>query len=162
MAANLRPLDATWDLRWSRRLLIATTASNHASKRSERVPESSARHLDRIACHQTPERNPFPDSIPGFLPPIASEGSTSVSWRGWLAFIALGIIWGIPYFFIKLAVQEISPFVVAWGRIMLATLILLTDRLAAWRAPPPRRSQGSSLRLRNGRVRNPIYGDLDR
>jgi len=42
----------------------------------------------------------------------------------------LGIIWGIPYFFIKLAVQEISPFVVAWGRIMLATLILLP---IAWR-----------------------------
>jgi len=53
-----------------------------------------------------------------------------VSWRAWLAFVALGIIWGIPYFFIKLAVQEISPFVVAWGRIMLATLILLP---IAWR-----------------------------
>jgi len=29
-----------------------------------------------------------------------------VSWRAWAAFAALGIIWGIPYFFIKLAVQE--------------------------------------------------------
>src|SRR4029077_3342826 len=37
----------------------------------------------------------------------------------------LGIIWGLPYFFIKLAVQEVSPFIVAWGRIVLATLILL-------------------------------------
>jgi drug/metabolite transporter (DMT)-like permease len=42
-----------------------------------------------------------------------------------LAFGALGIIWGIPYFFIKLAVQELSPFVVAWGRVALATMILL-------------------------------------
>jgi drug/metabolite transporter (DMT)-like permease len=48
-----------------------------------------------------------------------------VGWRAWLAFGALGIIWGIPYFFIKLAVQELSPFVVAWGRVALATLILL-------------------------------------
>jgi drug/metabolite transporter (DMT)-like permease len=48
-----------------------------------------------------------------------------VSWRAWLAFAALGIIWGVPYFFIKLAVQELSPFVVAWGRVTLATLILL-------------------------------------
>ena len=48
-----------------------------------------------------------------------------MGWRAWLAFGALGIIWGIPYFFIKLAVQELSPFVVAWGRVALATLILL-------------------------------------
>jgi drug/metabolite transporter (DMT)-like permease len=48
-----------------------------------------------------------------------------VSWRGWLAFAALAVIWGLPYFFIKLAVQELSPFVVAWGRIVLAASILL-------------------------------------
>jgi drug/metabolite transporter (DMT)-like permease len=48
-----------------------------------------------------------------------------VNWRGWMAFAALGIIWGFPYFFIKLAVQELSPFVVAWGRVALGTLILL-------------------------------------
>jgi drug/metabolite transporter (DMT)-like permease len=48
-----------------------------------------------------------------------------VSWRAWLAFVALGIIWGVPYFFIKLAVLELSPFVVAWARITLAALILL-------------------------------------
>jgi drug/metabolite transporter (DMT)-like permease len=53
-----------------------------------------------------------------------------VTWRGWGAFGALGIIWGLPYFFIKLAVQEVSPFVVAWGRITLATAILLP---IAWR-----------------------------
>jgi len=53
-----------------------------------------------------------------------------VTWRTWLAFCALGIIWGLPYFFIRLAVQEVSPFVVAWGRITLAALILLP---IAWR-----------------------------
>jgi drug/metabolite transporter (DMT)-like permease len=31
----------------------------------------------------------------------------------------------VPYFFVKLAVQELSPFVVAWGRITLAAAILL-------------------------------------
>ena len=45
--------------------------------------------------------------------------------RAWLAFVGLGITWGLPYFFIKIAVQEISPFDVAWGRITLAALILL-------------------------------------
>ncbi len=48
-----------------------------------------------------------------------------MSWRAWSAFVALGIIWGLPYFFIKLAVQELSPFVVAWARIALAAVILL-------------------------------------
>ena len=48
-----------------------------------------------------------------------------MSARAWLAFGTLGILWGLPYFFIKLAVQELSPFDVAWGRITLAALILL-------------------------------------
>ncbi len=53
-----------------------------------------------------------------------------MSWRGWGAFAALGIIWGLPYFFIKLSVQELSPVVVAFGRVVLATAILLP---IAWR-----------------------------
>jgi len=53
-----------------------------------------------------------------------------VTWRGWATFAALGIIWGLPYFFIKLAVQEISPLLVAWGRLALAALIMLP---IAWR-----------------------------
>jgi drug/metabolite transporter (DMT)-like permease len=53
-----------------------------------------------------------------------------VSWRGWGAFAALSIIWGLPYFFIKLSVQELSPVVVAFGRVMLGSLILLP---IAWR-----------------------------
>ena len=48
-----------------------------------------------------------------------------MSARAWLAFGTLGIVWGLPYFFIKLAVAELSPFDVAWGRITLAALILL-------------------------------------
>jgi drug/metabolite transporter (DMT)-like permease len=53
-----------------------------------------------------------------------------VSWRAWGAFAALGIIWGLPYFFIKLSVQELSPVVVAFGRVALGALILLP---IAWR-----------------------------
>lgn len=53
-----------------------------------------------------------------------------MSARVWLAFIALGILWGLPYLLIKIAVQEISPFDIAWGRITLAALILLP---IAWR-----------------------------
>jgi drug/metabolite transporter (DMT)-like permease len=42
-----------------------------------------------------------------------------------MAFAVLCLIWGVPYFFIKLAVLEVSPFVVAWSRLTLAALILL-------------------------------------
>ncbi|MBS0387549.1 MAG: DMT family transporter [Proteobacteria bacterium] len=48
-----------------------------------------------------------------------------MSARAWIAFAALGVIWGVPYYFIKLAVMELSPWVVAWGRITLAALVLL-------------------------------------
>lgn len=51
--------------------------------------------------------------------------------RVWLAFLALGVIWGMPYFFIKLAVNELSPVWVAWGRLLCASLFLVP--IAAWR-----------------------------
>ncbi len=53
-----------------------------------------------------------------------------MSWRGWGAFAALGIIWGVPYFFIKVSVQELSPVIVAFGRVTLGALVLLP---IAWR-----------------------------
>ena len=54
-----------------------------------------------------------------------------MSWRAWLAFASLDIIWGVPYFFIKLAVQELSPFVVVCGSLLIATAIMLPGGVAA-------------------------------
>ena len=51
--------------------------------------------------------------------------------RVWLAFIALCIIWGTPYFFIKHALHELSPVWVAWGRLVCASLLLVP--VALWR-----------------------------
>lgn len=48
-----------------------------------------------------------------------------MTWRGWSTFVALGIIWGLPYFFIKLALREVSPFSLAFSRVVLAAMILL-------------------------------------
>jgi drug/metabolite transporter (DMT)-like permease len=59
----------------------------------------------------------------------------------WIAFVGLGLIWGLPYFFIKVAVQELSPVLVACGRISLAALILLP---VAWKRGALR-SVGSHL-----------------
>ena len=48
-----------------------------------------------------------------------------MSKRGWILFIALGIIWGTPYLFIRIAVVDLSPAVVVFGRVMIAAAILL-------------------------------------
>jgi len=41
-----------------------------------------------------------------------------------LTFCALCLIWGIPYFLIKVALVDFSPAMVAWGRITLGALVL--------------------------------------
>ena len=48
-----------------------------------------------------------------------------MTWRAWATFAALCAIWGLPYFFIKLALQDLSPVCVAWGRITLAAIVLV-------------------------------------
>jgi len=48
-----------------------------------------------------------------------------VSLRAWAAFAALCVIWGIPYFLIKVAVVEVAPLLIAWSRMVLATGVLL-------------------------------------
>lgn len=62
--------------------------------------------------------------------------------RGLLLFALMSVIWGIPYLFIRIAVTEISPADLVFGRTAIASLILLpialtrTDLrpvLARWR-----------------------------
>ncbi len=45
--------------------------------------------------------------------------------RGLLLFVALGIAWGIPYLFIKVAVAELEPAMVVFSRSALAAILLL-------------------------------------
>ncbi len=45
--------------------------------------------------------------------------------RGWVLFAALSLIWGIPYLLIKIAVTDVDPLVVAFGRTLIGALILL-------------------------------------
>ena len=48
-----------------------------------------------------------------------------MSARAWTLFAAVSVLWGIPYLFIKLAVEDLSPVMVAWGRIAVAFAVLL-------------------------------------
>ncbi len=45
--------------------------------------------------------------------------------RGWFLFAAMGLIWGIPYLLIKVAVGELSPITLVFFRTALGALLLL-------------------------------------
>jgi drug/metabolite transporter (DMT)-like permease len=59
-----------------------------------------------------------------------------VSRRGWALFIALSIIWGMPYLFIKVAVAHVSPATLTSARTGLAALVLLPVVLARGQLRP--------------------------
>ena len=48
-----------------------------------------------------------------------------MSKRGWLLFLAMGVIWGVPYLFIRVAVSTLDPVVVAFGRTLVGAMLLL-------------------------------------
>jgi drug/metabolite transporter (DMT)-like permease len=51
--------------------------------------------------------------------------------RAWLLFGAVSLVWGVPYFFIKVAVDDgVPPAFVAWSRVALGAAVLLP---LAWR-----------------------------
>ncbi|MET8773844.1 DMT family transporter [Nocardia sp. NPDC004654] len=45
--------------------------------------------------------------------------------RGWLLFLAMGVIWGVPYAMIAVAVEDFDPVFVAFGRTLIGGLLLL-------------------------------------
>jgi drug/metabolite transporter (DMT)-like permease len=53
-----------------------------------------------------------------------------VSRRAWIAFATCSVLWGVPYFLIKVAVEDTSPAFVAWARIALGAAVLTP---VAWR-----------------------------
>ena len=53
-----------------------------------------------------------------------------MSRRGWVLFLAMGVIWGIPYLLIKVAVDELEPSTLVLARTALASALLLPLALA--------------------------------
>ncbi|MGY0232269.1 DMT family transporter [Longispora urticae] len=51
--------------------------------------------------------------------------------RGWALFLALSVIWGVPYLLIRIAVVDIDPLVVAFGRTLIGAAVLLPIALYA-------------------------------
>ncbi|MEV6095991.1 DMT family transporter [Nocardia sp. NPDC051981] len=53
-----------------------------------------------------------------------------MSKRGWLLFLGMGVIWGVPYAMIRVAVRDFDPVFVAFGRTLLGALVLLPIALS--------------------------------
>ena len=45
--------------------------------------------------------------------------------RSWLLFAAVSLLWGLPYLFIKVAIVDLSPLLVVFGRTAIAAAVLL-------------------------------------
>lgn len=53
-----------------------------------------------------------------------------MSRRGWILFVSLGIIWGLPYLLIKVGVESLSTPMVVFGRLAIGALVLLPIAIA--------------------------------
>jgi drug/metabolite transporter (DMT)-like permease len=62
-----------------------------------------------------------------------------VSRRGWVLFVAMSVIWGIPYLLIKVAVEELSPATLVFLRCGIAVLVLVPLAAARGELRPPLR-----------------------
>ena len=63
--------------------------------------------------------------------------------RGWILFVAVSLLWGLPYLLIKIAIAELDPAVIVFARVAMTALLLLPLAaargvlelaLARWRA----------------------------
>jgi drug/metabolite transporter (DMT)-like permease len=63
-----------------------------------------------------------------------------VSRRGWALFLAMSVIWGVPYLLIKVAVGEVSPVVVVFARCVVGAALLLPWTISRGQLRPALRS----------------------
>ncbi|GAB4081699.1 DMT family transporter [Modestobacter muralis] len=70
-----------------------------------------------------------------------------MSRRGWVLFVALAVIWGIPYLLIKVAVGEFSPVTVVFLRCAIGAALLLPWTLTRGRLGPAVRQHWRALLL---------------
>jgi drug/metabolite transporter (DMT)-like permease len=63
-----------------------------------------------------------------------------VSARAWAGFFGLSVLWGVPYLFIKVAVEDgVPPIFLAWVRVTIGAALLLA---LAWRTGTLRATRG--------------------
>ena len=75
--------------------------------------------------HPSPFLPHFDDCLPERRAVVGRGHNKTVTRRGLFLFAALGIAWGIPYLFIKVAVGELEPAMVVFARSGLAAVLLI-------------------------------------
>jgi drug/metabolite transporter (DMT)-like permease len=68
-----------------------------------------------------------------------------MSRRGWALFVAMSVIWGVPYLLIKVAVGEFSPVVLVFLRCVIGAALLLPWTVARGRLGPALREHWRAL-----------------
>ncbi|GIF74957.1 DMT family transporter [Asanoa siamensis] len=68
--------------------------------------------------------------------------------RAWILFALVAVLWGIPYLLIKIAIEDLSPMMVVFGRVAIAALVLV----------PVAAVQGSLRALRRNAVPVVVLG----
>lgn len=59
-----------------------------------------------------------------------------MSRRGWVLFLAMSVIWGVPYLLIKVAVDEVSPVMLVFVRCVIGAALLLPWTIATGQLRP--------------------------
>ncbi len=84
-----------------------------------------------------------------------------VTQRGLVLFALMSVIWGIPYLFIRIAVEEIIPAILVFARTALAAAILLPivfGRVDLRADPRPLAVAGGLRRRSRSRCRGSLLG----
>ena len=68
-----------------------------------------------------------------------------MSRRGWFLFVSLGIIWGLPYLFIKVAVEHLEPPIIVFLRVVMGAALLLPIALRRGALRPVRSVLGWTI-----------------
>lgn len=74
-----------------------------------------------------------------------------MTWRNWLQLAALAVLWGLPYLFIAVALEELAPSAIVLTRVALAAIVLV----------PLAMSRGLLHALRRERWRLIVVAALD-
>ena len=64
---------------------------------------------------------------------LVQEVTRTVTRRGWSLFLALSVIWGIPYLLIRVAVGELTPASLVFLRTTIGALLLIPAVLKSGR-----------------------------
>ena len=48
-----------------------------------------------------------------------------MSRKGWILFTLVGLLWGVPYLFMKVAVEELSTPMIVFTRLMIGAALLV-------------------------------------